>query len=309
MFSESALNEFKKKEKVFSINEENSIIIQKIAELNAKYQETVYQIEDALRRKNNAEGEAEPLSENYSKAEGEAEPLSENYSKAEGYSSPEITNLTNQLEKLENELIAARSTLKDEHPDVKILRHKIEQKKRQIEQTKAEQTVTVSPESNLKQKRPNTAGPKKIEKEIEKLQFEKNYLSNQIYKLKERLEELTNKQFLYEKLMRDFERDQQTLKALNSKLENASILKANDIAQSSTRIIDKAFPPLKPLRQKKIIFLLVGFVVAIIVSVGTVLVAEYLDDSLKTPEEAKSYLDLPVLGVIPAANRKLSRAA
>jgi succinoglycan biosynthesis transport protein ExoP len=297
MVSESALNEFKKKEKVFSINEESSIIIQKIAELNAKYQEAVHKIEDALRQINDVDAEeSAPLSP--------ATPV-----KAKAFSSPEITNLTNQLEKLQNELIAVRAALRDEHPDVKILRHRIEQTQQQLEQAKAGQTVEMPPSANLQPKSPAATGLKNSEKEIEKLQFEKNYLSDQISKLKERLEELTNKQFLYEKLMRNFERDQQALKVLNSKLENASLLKANDIAQGSIRIIDEAFPPLSPLKQRQLIFLLVGFVVAVVVSVGTVLVAEYLDDSFKTPEEAKTYLDLPVLGVIPAVSRKLRRAA
>jgi succinoglycan biosynthesis transport protein ExoP len=297
MVSESALNEFKKKEKVFSINEESSIVIQKIAELTAKYQDTEHKIEDALRQTNDVA------------VEESAPPPPETPVKAEVYSSPEITNLTNQLEKLQNELSAARAALRDEHPDVKILRHRIEQTQQLIEQAKAEQPVEMPPAANPQPKSPAATGQKNIGKDIDKLQFEKNYLSDQISKLKVRLEELTNKQFLYEKLMRNFERDQQALKALNGKLENASLLKANDLAQGSIRIIDKAFPPLSPLKQKKIIFLLVGFVVAIVVSVGTVLVAEYLDDSLKTPDEAKTYLDLPVLGVIPAVSRKLRRAA
>jgi succinoglycan biosynthesis transport protein ExoP len=293
MASESALNEFKKKEKVFSINEESSIIIQKIAELNEKYQEAMHKLEDALRQTNNAEGTT----------------FSENYYEARNYSSPEITNLTNQLSKLENELIAARASLRDEHPDVKILHHKIEQTEKLLEQAKAGQNIKMPPERNQKQNSTDSVSIKVAQKDMEKLQFEKNYLSNQIFNFKQRLEALTNKQFQYEKLMRNFERDQQALRALNNKLENASILKANDIAQGSIRIIDKAFPPLNPLKKGKIILLLVGFVVAIIVSVGTVLVAEYLDDSLKTPEDARSYLDLPVLGVIPKVTRKLRRAA
>ena len=235
--SESALNEFKKKEKVFSINEESSIIIQKIAELNGKYQEAMHKIEDALRQTNNVEGIT----------------LSENPNEAEVYSSTEVANLISQLRKLENELIAARASLKDEHPDVKILRHKIEQTEKLLEQTKAEQNIKMPPERNLKQNSTGSVNIKVAAKNMEKLQFDKNYLSDQIFILKQRLEELTNKQFQYEKLMRNFERDQQALRALNNKLENASILKANDIAQGSIRIIDKAFPPSNSLKQKKII--------------------------------------------------------
>ena len=57
------------------------------------------------------------------------------------------------------------------------------------------------------------------------------------------------------------------------------------------------------------ILLAIGLIIAVVFGLGMAFVAEYLDDSLKTPNEAEKYLNLPVLGTVPHINRKIRKAA
>jgi uncharacterized protein involved in exopolysaccharide biosynthesis len=280
--SELELTDFKKKEKIFSINEESSIILQRLAELNQQHQEVTLQIANAERNLKNFKDSKQAVKKG----------------KIRYTANPEKEVLIGQLEALENEIAMALVTLKENHPDVKILHNKIQQVKKKLEKVESKNQVEfISDNHDVESIDLTKIGI--IEGEIESLKFRKNFLLSQLNIFRTRLEELTNKQFLYEKLLREFEKNQLTLKSLNSKLEAARILKANDINQGSIRIIDKAYPPLHPLKRKKIMFILIGFVVAIIFGIGISFIAEYVDESLCTPEEAESYLGLPVLGTIP----------
>ena len=46
-------------------------------------------------------------------------------------------------------------------------------------------------------------------------------------------------------------------------------------------------------------YLLVGVLLAIFAAVGTTFVAEYFDDSFRTPEEMRRELSIPVIAAIP----------
>ncbi len=286
------MNEFKRKEKIFSIDEESTLIIQKLIELNEQYQEINIQINDA-----------EIYKENIADIK-----VYRNEMNADSTGNLEMKKLNDQLERLKNELSVSMITLKENHPDVKILRSKIKQLESRLSGEKSKVYNSIQSENNI-DGNSNSQDAVINDREIEKLKFRKNYLLNQIKTFEKKLEELTKKQTTYEKLSRKFERDENTLIALKSKLEAAKILKAKDDSQGSIRIIDKAFPPLYPLKKKKIMFLLIGFVAASIIGVGTALVTEYLDETLKTPDEAEKYLDLPILGTIPKATRKFFRVS
>ena len=60
--------------------------------------------------------------------------------------------------------------------------------------------------------------------------------------------------------------------------------------------------PLVPSRSRPLV-LLFGFLAAIVFSLGAAVVAEYLDPSLRTSEDIKEFLDLPVLASLSDAGR------
>src|SRR5262249_14566785 len=68
---------------------------------------------------------------------------------------------------------------------------------------------------------------------------------------------------------------------------------------SNISIIDQAVPPLKPSKPKKRLTLLLSALVGLMGGVGLAFFFEYLDNTLKNPEEVERYLRLPNLGIVP----------
>ncbi|KHD35742.1 capsular biosynthesis protein [Clostridium acetobutylicum] len=66
------------------------------------------------------------------------------------------------------------------------------------------------------------------------------------------------------------------------------------------RIIDRATAPKSPIKPKKLINIVVAFVLGLFVSIGIAFIKEYMDKTIKTQDDIKRHLDLPVLGVIPS---------
>lgn len=67
----------------------------------------------------------------------------------------------------------------------------------------------------------------------------------------------------------------------------------------SVSIVDLAVAPDKPIKPKKILNILLAFLVGIITAIGFSFLLEYLDNSVKTTRDIDAVLGLPVLGVIP----------
>ncbi|MCC7491657.1 MAG: hypothetical protein IT204_04895 [Fimbriimonadaceae bacterium] len=61
-----------------------------------------------------------------------------------------------------------------------------------------------------------------------------------------------------------------------------------------------ALQPVRPNRKK---FLVLGFLAGIFLGISFVLLAEYLDHSVRSPEDLRRFLDAPVLCVLPRAGR------
>ena len=74
---------------------------------------------------------------------------------------------------------------------------------------------------------------------------------------------------------------------------------AADVRASNVSVIDEAEPPLRPSSPKKGLSLLLSSFVGLVGGVGLAFFFEYLDNTLKTPEEVERYLRLPNLAVVP----------
>jgi capsular polysaccharide biosynthesis protein len=65
------------------------------------------------------------------------------------------------------------------------------------------------------------------------------------------------------------------------------------------KIMDKGELPKAAIKPKKALNVAIAFFLGLMVSVGISFILEYMDSTIKTPEDIKKYLDLPVLGTIP----------
>lgn len=64
-------------------------------------------------------------------------------------------------------------------------------------------------------------------------------------------------------------------------------------------VVDLALVPSGPVRPRPVLNIMIAVVLAGLFAIGLVFLMEYLDTSIKTPEDVSRYLKVPVLGIIP----------
>lgn len=67
----------------------------------------------------------------------------------------------------------------------------------------------------------------------------------------------------------------------------------------NVQIIDRAELPRFPISPNNRLNYLVGIILGLAIGVGIIFLTEFLDDTIKTPEDVQKHVDLPVIGVIP----------
>lgn len=67
----------------------------------------------------------------------------------------------------------------------------------------------------------------------------------------------------------------------------------------NVQVIDPAETPQKPVRPRPVMNIAIAGILGFMIGVGLAFLLEYLDDTLKTPEDIERHLKLPVIGAIP----------
>ncbi len=152
-----------------------------------------------------------------------------------------------------------------------------------------------------------------VKKEIERQELLNKYkekhprvreIDRQITVLKEKIS-AENKRIIqghkeaieYGLLVRDAQANQEQYKILITKLKELNL--SDDGLESGIEIVERAETPRVPVSPKKKKNLTLGALLGLVLGLGAVLVTEYFDPSLQTPDEVENYLDLPVLASIP----------
>lgn len=280
------LNTFKKRENVISlmsIEDEVSQARIKSNELDLQYQqlqEEIQDIEDQLSQK----------SLDYAK--GKAEEIYE----IKSYDSPKIKELKTRLIELKKEMDTTLQKYTDNYPGVVDLRNQI-----------AKLEEELSEEMGFNNKAQRTSHIKILENRLNSLKSKRDIVSKQIQALKRKQGKISFKESQLTKLTQDVNTKEKEYLTLKERLENARILKANEVQEGSIRALDHAFPPPYPDNKKKKILLAIGFIVSILFGLGMAFIADYLDDSFKDHEETEQYLNLPVLATIPPITKKMRK--
>lgn len=97
--------------------------------------------------------------------------------------------------------------------------------------------------------------------------------------------------------------DPQMAMDITNKVAEVFKKKVIDIMQlENVQIIDKAELPGFPISPNNRLNYIVGILLGLAIGVGIIFLIEFLDDTIKTPEDVQKYIDLPVIGVIPVFN-------
>jgi len=102
----------------------------------------------------------------------------------------------------------------------------------------------------------------------------------------------------YNILKRIAEADKTMYDGLLTKLKEANI--AAGLKSRNIRVVDPAMIPSTPTRPAKTRNIALSFLVGLVGGIGLALLREYLDNTVKTPDDVESLARLPSLAVVPA---------
>ena len=257
--SEAVLNDYRRENRIISLDEKDNIVVERLADLNSRLTE--------------AEAERVTLEARIYLTHSRA------------YNSiPEVVNntliqtLKSDLSSLEGQYAHLAAQFKPGYP-------RLAQLKAQVEGTR----------SRLQQEVRRVVGG--IESAYLAAKVKEDGLRAKLEEQRAVALSLKDASVEYAILAREVEAQRQFYDVLLRRVTEIRV--AAGLPTSKVQILDRATPPRYPSQPKKKLNLLLGALVGLVGGIGLAFVFEYFDTTLKTPETVEHYLHLPSLSVVP----------
>lgn len=114
---------------------------------------------------------------------------------------------------------------------------------------------------------------------------------------KARVMTMKEKAIQYNILKREADTNRELYKGLLQRMKEAGV--SAGIMSSNIQVVDKAELPTKPYKPNKRLNLILAAVVGLFLGVGLAFFFEYLDNTVKTPEDVEQLIRLPSFGMVP----------
>jgi len=210
--------------------------------------------------------------------------------------SPLIQQYKGKLAELEVQQVTLAQKFTDKHPEVMGIRAAIEETKAKLN---IEATRVVSADSP-------SANPVHIALLQSKIQAEAEIAAGNaqqvaiqgvIAQSEKELNKLPAKEQGLARVMRDAMVAQEIYVMLAKRHEEARI---SEVMQpTDVQVIDVAVAPTNPISPNKKLNIMIAGILGLVIGLGLAFILEYMNTTVKTVEDVKQYLDLPVLGSIP----------
>jgi len=112
--------------------------------------------------------------------------------------------------------------------------------------------------------------------------------------------ELTRLQTQEQQVTRELSQLEKSETQLFDRLLESQIAQSADLGEASISMVSPALLPEAPIRPRRLLNVALAGVLGGMLSLGLVFVLEYLDNTLKRPEDITRVLEIPVLGALPA---------
>jgi polysaccharide biosynthesis transport protein len=137
-----------------------------------------------------------------------------------------------------------------------------------------------------------------LESEYRQAKQREELLSRALDQQKLEVNAMSEKMIQYNILKREAEANKSLYDGLQTKLKEAQI--SSGLRSSNIRIVDPAMIPSTPTRPAKTRNITLAFLVGLVGGIGLALLREYLDNTVKTPDDVETLAKLPSLAVVPA---------
>ena len=267
--SEMALQEYTKENNIVTLQDKATLTPERLSEVNTQ-----------LTRAETRRKEIESLYRAANK-------VSANLKDAETIpviaSDPTIQSLRSQIIKAEQNMEELSKKYGRKHPpmikaeeDLKILQQKRDQEiKRVIGSIKNEYEIAKSNEAGLR---------------------------GMLSSTKAEAINLNEKFIQYGVLTREVETNRQLYDALIKRMKEQSV--TEEIRTVNVWVVEKAEKPTSPVKPRKSLNILLGLIVGLFGGIGLAFFIDYLDNTIKSPDEIEAKLHVPLLGIVPLLESK-----
>lgn len=207
-----------------------------------------------------------------------------------------------RLKQLEDQLAEMQGAYGPNHPDVKAINKEIS-----ILKPEVNQLMTEAVKIKISEEKPDNPAYinivtqiNAIQMEKEAIQADKGQLAEEIAEFQRRIEKAPFVEKELNELMRDLESTQKKYLDLSNKLAEARIAEELEGKQQAQRVslASAAYLPTDPFKPNRLLIMLLGFILAFVVSSFFIAIREGMDDTIKTTEQIKSVTGFPVLSTI-----------
>jgi len=268
--SERKLQAYKEENKAVSLEERQNIIVEKLRDLNTK-------VTDAKGKRLQLEADIEQL-KRIDKANIDELLAINSVSQL-----PQVALLREQLVAAEVELAGLKERYLPKHPKYIAASTRITNLKQSLggEVTQAGETLG---------------------RLYEAAQESEAKLEVALQEQEEKALELTKIAIPYNVLQRDVESDRALYESVTKRLKETAITQG--VEQAPYRIIEEPMVPSTPTKPRTKLILAAALLFGIALGIATVIALDFLDHSLRTVDEAESYLRLPALSAIPDSRKE-----
>ncbi len=190
-----------------------------------------------------------------------------------------IQSLSESLADLQRQYAQLTTTVKPDYPTAVALKKQMDTVQKNLDRAKAALT------QNIVQK-------------YQAARSNEKYLAQALQQQKAVVNDIAQKSIQYNILNQKVATNQQLYENLLQRMKEAQI--QSTLTSSNIRVVDGAQVPETPVRPRVLLNLALGVILGLGSGVGLAFFQEYMDDTLKTPDEVESLLRLPSLGVVPS---------
>ncbi len=270
--SEARFLAFKEREKIFSIKGKEKVHSQKIQEINASYINT---------RANRMDVEARMAEMKKLLAGDEVMEFPPGFARNEL-----LTSLYQEQALLGIELKKNQKVYKSKHPRMVQITTKLEQIKNRFRLELEKVLLGLRSELSVL-----VARGKALQEALE--QYEKDAL------------ETNKKEAQYAILEREVNTNNELHNMMSSKFKESMI--SQGIETANIRLVEPASTPTHPFKPRKKLNILLGIIFGLMIGLGSAFFLEYLDQTVKNPEDIERHFELPILAVVYDVSEDKSR--
>jgi len=189
-----------------------------------------------------------------------------------------IQNLEEKLADAQKEYAQELATVKPDYPKARQYARQVEALEAQIDKEKQAVAQNITDQYNSAVAR-------------------EKYLSQAVSDQKKVVDDIAERSVQYNILKRDVDTNRQLYEGLLQKMKEAQVSATS--TASNVRVIDNAETPKSPVTPRVFLNLTAGLILGLGLGAGLAFFQEYLDKTIKDPDEVEKLLRLPSLGVLP----------